>query len=193
MSGRSSAVMFIFLVAIALATRQADHFKAGGANSRKPALEHVEDPAPAHTQKLHGPLSAMVELVGAPPEKAGDVFVLKGLIRSEHVLNNVKFKWALPKSVQLINGEASGLVSFIQPGQEFPVQLTLKNLGDRNAQVHLVVNGGERGRRFADSAQYNTLVQPLIENNRKAQLQIVKKRRPSAGKPRALSDTDVFH
>jgi hypothetical protein len=192
MSGRSSAVMFIFLVAIALAANQADHFKPMSPTGRKPALEHVEQEH-TYTRKIHGPLSAMVELIGAAPEKAGDVFVLRGLIRSEEILSNVNFKWALPKGVELINGEASGLVSFVQPGQEFPIQLTLRSLTDRNAQVHLVVHGGDRGRKFGDAAQYNTLVQPMLDNNRKVQKEFMKSRLPSAKeKSTHASDLDVF-
>lgn len=186
MSGRSSAVMFVCLVAIALASNQAENFDSSGsaiaANTgmrepasvsngwgRKPDLASVATSSPIlkHTHKIRGPLTSSIELVGAAPERAGDVFVLSGVIRSEQAVPNAQYKWVLPKGVELLNGELSGVISFVEAGQQFPVQLTLRTLVDGNRQVHLSVRAAGSGVRFGDTAQFNTILQKVYEVSRK--------------------------
>lgn len=178
MSGKSSAVMFIFVVAIALAAGKADDLGIGTglmgaaresasvAVAGKPTF--TEAPAIGHTEKARGPAAVAIELVGAPPAAPGDTFILRGVISSRRAISDLKFNWGLPSGVELVNGESSGLIAAVTPGQNFVIQLTLRARSAVNEQIHLAVTGGSRpGTRFGDTAQFNTMTQALLDESRR--------------------------
>jgi len=192
MSGKfSSAVMMASLMAIALASNYAEEL--GDANrSRVPSavsrtkeqvLGSVERPILRHTTKLQGPLETSIELIGARPEHAGDVFVIRGVITSPETLNDVEFKWSLPKDVELINGERSGVIAVLSENQATNVQLTLKTRTGANHQIHLVTAADRNGSRFAQSVQHNTLLEPEMTASRQDMRKAVK----------ASNDVKVVH
>lgn len=176
MSGNHSALATMtFLVAIALAANYADQDSAGPRTPRTPAalskkemiLGGVDKPLFRHTDKIRGPVEAAVELIGMRPEAAGDVFVLRGLVTSDLPLTDVDFKWSLPPGVELINGAVRGRIAVLAAGKPAEVQLTLKTLTGENHQVHLIASASRGGTRFAQSVQYNTLLESVLETGRK--------------------------
>lgn len=173
MSGQSVA-MFLACVAIALAAQTAEDISWIKPQVRGPASVNVKkeierDSSPMkHTNKLSGPLSASVELVGARPERAGDVFVLKGVIESEESVQNVEFKWSLPKSgVEVVSGEVNSVVAVVSTGKRYETQLTLRTLTGENARVHFRVKGAARGMKFGETVQYNSMLQEVLDASRK--------------------------
>ena len=173
MPGKPSAVkysvfMAICLVAIAMAAAKVEDFEAS--TSRKPAslskkemiLGEVKPDLMKHTHKLRGPLSASIEMLGAAPEREGDVFVLEGYVQSLEEVKDVEFKWALPEGVEVISGELSGVISVLTADVPHKLQITLKQKSSDNHQVHLITSARNQVSAFADSAQFNTLLQPVI-------------------------------
>lgn len=181
MSGHTlSAIgLFIGVAAIALASQQADNNLAGRSPStlskKEMLLGEVTPPLLRHTQKIHGPLEAHIELIGAVPENSGDVFVLKGHVSSSKDLRDVEFKWAIPAGLEVVNGTANGYISILNADQPAAVQITLRTLASENYQVHLITAGVDGKVRFAESAQYNTLLQGMIDQSKEAQLKSTEK------------------
>ena len=166
MSGKSSAVMFVFALAIAFASFRAENGTSlTSSASRGPSsIASVGLKRIKHTSKLRGPLSASLELVGKTPEAPGDVFVLKGIVSSYREASNVEFAWALPEGIELVNGERNGVISSLTPDKPFEVVVTLRQIGDSNAQIHLQVSTAiAGGTRFADTAQFNTLLEEAFK------------------------------
>ena len=155
-----SALMFtVSLVAIVLAANRAQETAEVTAD-RGPAslggdFENVGAPF-RHTEKLHGPVEVSIDLIGPAPAAAGDVFVLKGVVSSAQRLDNVEYRWAVPASVELVNGQQKGVIEHLDAQRAVDFELTLRARDGGNAQVHLLANARSRGARFAESAQYNT-------------------------------------
>ena len=191
MSGKfSSAVMMASLMAILLASNYAEENSASQtrlpsavSRTKEQVLGSVERPILRHTTKLQGPLETSIELEGARPERAGDVFVVRGIVSSPETLQDVEYKWSLPKDVELINGERSGRIAVLSENQATSVQLTLKTLTGENHQIHMVVGAARNGSRFAQSVQHNTLLEPEMVASRKDQQKAVK----------AANDVKVVH
>lgn len=156
----ATAILFAGVFALAWVANRGDE--------KEMVLSSKAQPKLRYTQKLRGPLDASLELVGPTPEKKGDVFVMKGLLSSERDLDNVNFKWAVPKGVELVNGSVSGHISSLRAGQPVEVQLTLKSLDSVNHQIHLITSGAQGKVRFGASAQYNTLLQQLLDDSTRA-------------------------
>lgn len=175
-------------MAIALAAQNAEDARGRGPAS-KPLIVHADAVPHRHTDKLRGPLFAEVSVVGALPAKAGDVFVLRALISSETALSNVGFKWSLPAGVELVRGDVNSVISRLMVDQPYETSVTLRQVADDNAQVHLLVRGRSGGARFAQSVQFNTLLQSVLPES----LASSKGEKPDveagASKPR----TKIFH
>jgi hypothetical protein len=193
MSGKHSAVMFIFVMAIGLAAYQAedghDALSASTGTGRRPSALSVARPFAVggfktgkrpdldkavdgprvhkHTEKLSGPLSTSIELVGAAPAAAGDTFALKGVIVGASPIENVEFKWILPEGVELVNGQASGTIASVSSDKPLEVQLTLRQLSDSNQQVHLQVLAASGAQKFGHTSQYNTMMEDLLKSSQK--------------------------
>jgi hypothetical protein len=195
MRNQSLNAGFLFLTVLALVAAARIAEINGEASSRQPAsYSHKEallgEPKPAglkHTHKIRGPLRATVNLASAPIEKIGDVFVLFGSIESSQDLTDVEYKWALPDGVELVNGEATGTISFLNADQPYQVQISLKAKDLDNQQVHLLTAGAKNGIRFADSIQYNTLIDPVVHANKEAMLKSTSKEGAKA------NSLKVFH
>ena len=174
MSGQS-LVMFVSVIAIAVAANRAEDTSLSKPSPRAPASianhkEHgfVQKDLLKRTHKLRGPVGAAVEMVGAPPEAAGDVFVLKGLVSAESALENIEFSWVLPAGVEIVNGQVSSVISAISEDRPFETQITLRQVSTKNARVVFKIRGHDAGMKFSDSAQYHTVNQERIEASRKA-------------------------
>jgi len=197
MSGNYSALMTMaFVVAIAVAANRAEENSYLPPAPRTPAslkkelvLGNVESPLHRHTEKIHGPVEANVELLGERPEEAGDVFVLKGTVTSSLALTEVDFKWSLPEGVVLVNGELRGQIATLNAGKPAEITLTLKSLTGENHQVHLIASAHRAGTRFAQSVQYNTLMEPVLEAARK---DLKKSTKAEEGSP-ATGKLKIFH
>lgn len=183
MSGKySSIVTFVFLVAIALAANQAEEnardakpaaTAAGGGrgpasvmSKKGPLVAASEAPMFRHTEKIHGPLAASIQLLGDRPAQPGDVFTLKATIQSMAPLTDVDFTWSLPVGLQHVNGELRGRLNRIFPGQPVELQITVKTQTGEDHQVSLLTAATRNGTRFADSVQYSTLLEPAMEASR---------------------------
>ena len=189
----SGFVLFIGVVALTLATQQADN---NISNARHPStlskkellLGEVKTPLLRYTQKIHGPLESRIQLLGAIPEKAGDVFVLKGQVISSQSLRDVEFKWSIPAGLEVVTGTSNGFISILNADQPAEVQITLRTLASENYQVHLITAAANNGVRFAESAQFNTLLQPMLDASKEALLRSTEK---AAGEePKHLK---IFH
>lgn len=179
----SSALMFVSVVAIALAANRAEENSSttGKGLQRAPAsmmssqaqkeqiLGEFKRPSKFHyTEKIHGPVETKIELMGARPEQSGDVFVLRGTIVTSENLSDVSYKWSIPAGVQLINGQVSGVIGSVSADHPIEVELTLKKISSQNEQVHLMAGGAEGKSHFAESAQYNTDIQEYLDADRAA-------------------------
>ncbi|MGE4130093.1 MAG: hypothetical protein AB7F86_00560 [Bdellovibrionales bacterium] len=175
--------LFVAVAAITMAGRHADeanHSSITASTTITPkkelskkellAASMKRGPAMKHTSKIRGPLQSAIELAGAPPEKSGDVFVLVGRVTSSQELSNVKFQWALPDTVELVNGTLNGEISILGPEQPHDLQITVRALNLSNHQIHLVTDGSLDGTVFADSAQYNSSHEPALNAAKKPQL-----------------------
>lgn len=177
MSGQS-IVMFLSVIAISIAAGRANDASMAvreglSVNARGPAsiggkkeLGHVHKDMTKHTHKARGPLSAVVELIGARPEQPGDIFVLKGVVSTESALENVEFSWSLPDGVEVVNGQTSSVIAALSAVKPFETQITLRQLSPANARVTLRVRGQDTGMRFGDMATYHTLDQQQLEATR---------------------------
>lgn len=173
MSIRHSTLMFICVLAIGFASHEAG---VSGGRGRGPSSERASTKAPLvlrqkvdlpHTDKLRGPLEATIEMISEPPMKKDDTFVVRGLVSTSEPLKNVKMKWSLPEGVELVSGAKENLISAITPEQPYIAELTLRQVSEENAQIHLLVNATNRRTKFGDSAQYNTLTQGQLDAERK--------------------------
>lgn len=179
MSGQS-LVMFISVIAIAIAANRADDSSSWlqqkqqeqnpGSSVRGPAsvsgkkeLAFAQKDLLKHTQKVRGPLAVSVELVGQRPEQPGDVFVLKGVVSSEAALENIEFNWGIPDGVEVVNGQTSSVIAVIGEGKPFETQITLRQISPSNARVTLRVRGHDSETRFGDTAIYHTMDQQRLE------------------------------
>jgi len=183
-----SVGLFCSLVAISIAARQATD--DAPTNSRGPAAVEPAAlrivPTIKHTEKLRGPLSVTVYVIGTKPTKAGDVFVLRGTIASRKTLEQTSFTWSLPKSVELVNGATTGILTSINEQQPATIEITLRKLSDDNAQVHLMAQSTRGEIRFGDVAQYNTNFEDMLEH-KNAVLGGAK------ALPESASELKVFH
>lgn len=185
MSGQS-IMMFIFVVAIAVAADKAQDVSWNAAPAvagtstapdfaraaRGPASTVAkkdtsfiteEKAAHKHTSKVRGPLTSAVELVGTAPAAAGDVFVLRAVVSSEEALKDVSFRWLVPAGVEVVSGSVRSTIAFVGPAQPFETQITLRQVSSENVRVHFKTRGKSGEMRFADSAQYNTLMQEALQ------------------------------
>lgn len=204
MSGQlSTAMIFVSVIAIALAASQAEQNESGGGRmanavtARRPASvakdlvlsEFDAEDVLRHTEKVHGSVTVSIDLAGAKPTHVGDVFVLRGTIASEdEVLDRVTFKWAVPKGVRVVNGQVSGIVTGVGPGRPAVRQLTLEKVSAQNEQVHLMAGAFSGTTRFAEAAQFNTDVQDTLDTDRKAQRKAMEAAAPLEAEP-----VKVFH
>ena len=167
MSVQSSAIMFISVIAIALAAHRAEDARTG----RRPASTKAEylkldhHSGIKHTHKLSGPVQSEIDIVGARPEKAGDVFVMKGSLRMSANVTDVRYKWILPEGVELVNGTLEDVIPSMSAGEPQDVQITVRQLTSDNAQIHFQVLASEGGRRSGQTAQYNTLLQEVLKSS----------------------------
>jgi len=172
----SSVALFISLVAIAFAASRASD-EEPAMNSRRPAAiamikkEQILGPLQvipeiAHTEKLRGPLSVKLEMVGPRPQQVGDVFVIRGTLATRRDLNSASFTWTIPPGLEIVNGELSGTVQTLNADQPAHVELTLRKLTAENRQVHLMASSSLNNMRFGDSSLYNTDMQDLLTSKK---------------------------
>lgn len=175
----SGVLLFTCVAALAMAVQYTDFnggARAPSALSKKEQiLGEMKGPVLKHTSKIRGPLESHIELLGAVPERAGDVFVLRGLVSSSKELRDVEFKWAIPAGLELVNGTVTGSISILRPGEPTEVQVTLRSLASENQQVHLLTAGADGAIKFAESAQYNTLLQGLLDQSKEELLKSTEK------------------
>lgn len=179
MSGQS-LTMFVFMVAIAFAANRAEDVGSSSKDAFTPEatrglasvpsttkkLVFAEESPIKHTSKVRGPLDVAIELVGARPNNAGDVFVLRGVITSNEAVNNIEFGWRIPAEVEVVNGELKSVIPNLLPDQPYTVQLTLKQKSFENGKIHFRARGSDKGLRFGDIAQYNSMMQEALDVSR---------------------------
>lgn len=177
MSGQSVA-MFVFMVAIAFAAHRAEDIGSSrdafapeatrglASVSMSKKIVFSEESPIKHTAKVRGPLDVAIELVGARPNNAGDVFVLRGLVTSNEAVSNVEIAWRIPAEVEVVNGELQSVIPNLLPDQPYSVQLTLKQKSFDNGKIHFRARGNENGMRFGDTAQYNSMMQEALDVSR---------------------------
>lgn len=161
MPGRyNTAVIFIFAVSVVVAASMAKE-DVRLDSPAKPALR-----APAalkRTEKIHGAVYVKIETLRPGPLQVGDTFVLRGEIRSEDGdLSGVDFEWSIPEGVRLVSGQVSGILPSLSEAQPRVVEITLAKTSARNEQVHLLAGAQRGSSHFADSAQFNTDIQEML-------------------------------
>lgn len=164
---------FIFIVTIGIANTTAEDFSEA-IDSRGPASvpdnkksEFIKPSLFKHTEKIRGPLKVTLQMPSQLPDKVGDVFVVTATIRSSENLRSIDFKWNFPPEVEVVNGEKLGRIDSLLANQPKEVSITLKSLTGANHKVHFLAAASEQGTRFADSAQYNTLFQTVLNESKK--------------------------
>ncbi len=167
----SSALMFVSLVAIALAFNQAENDQATGLGARRSVASadaiHKElvlgtfKPTAElrHTEKLRGPIE--VRLESASPR--GETFALRGVISTKQGLIDVEYTWSVPDGLEVVRGQLKGRVAALSAEQPAQLEITLRVVGTGNQQVHLLAGATRGGVHFAESAQYNTKSKPALD------------------------------
>lgn len=177
MSGQS-LMLFVFSIAIAFAANQAEDAPAvkedlavpnaarGLASVAGKKIVFEEINTFKHTAKVHGPVDVSVELVGARPNAAGDVFVLRGVVTSSEAVNNIEYSWRIPKEIEVVNGALKSVIPSLRPDQPFTVEVTLKQKTFANGRIHFRAKSTTPGVRFADAAQYNSMMEEALQASR---------------------------
>lgn len=138
-----------------------------------------------HTHKIQGPLKASIAPSNKQLAEVGQTFVLKGLISSTQDLRNVDFKWAVPSGLEVISGQVAGQIVDVKADQPVEVHLTLRKLASENRQVHLVTGAARDGVRFGDSAQFNTEIQEMLDQENEVMRMKALNTGKDTGKPEA--------
>src|ERR1035437_7279103 len=149
MSGQfSSVIMFCSLVAIAFAANRATEHVLPAASRRPASIDLIKKEeklgpfnvasALKHTEKLRGPLSVKLEMLGPKPAAIGDVFVLRGTLVSREALQSANYTWSVPAGVELVNGTVSGTLTSIGGDRPGVVELTFRKVSADNVQIHLM-------------------------------------------------------
>ncbi len=182
MSGKfGTALMFVGLMALAWVSYEPSATRSPaslGPSVKAKSFALSKGDVLKHTKKLRGPLSAKVALRGAKPEEPGDTFVLVGEILSESNLSEVTYEFNLPADVELINGVVKGKIQNIVANEPREIELTLKQNAFDNKQIHLVASGSKGGMIFADSAQFNTLLEEQFRTSQKELLESTEQNAP---------------
>lgn len=119
-----------------------------------------------HTEKVRGPLSSEISLVGAAFGKPGQAFVLKATVSAAKSVSNAKFKWLLPPAVRLVNGTIENTIAEVSPEHPYTVQITVQQNDSTNQQIHFVVSGEQPGIHFSSVSQYNTIDEDFIQQQK---------------------------
>lgn len=101
-----------------------------------------------HTSKLTAPMNIEVEMVGPPPQQAGDVYDLKGTVRSKIAAKGVKLEWQLGSFAEIVAGEKSQTVD-LEAGQEIHMQIKVKALSLGSQQVKLQASSAVKDARMS--------------------------------------------
>lgn len=119
-----------------------------------------------HTEKLRGPLTTVVSSSSNPPEKAGDVFTLKAEVVSHKDLTYVEGHWIIPKGVEVINGATTVNINDLKAKEPIEIFITLKQVSDRNEQIHFKIRSVDQSRGFSATGQFNSLNQMSIDKSK---------------------------
>lgn len=202
MSGEySSIVTFVFVVAIAMAAYEADNSqepsgrKPASLSKREMVLGERREVAALtrRSDKVRGPLTTSIAASHKLHPTAGESFVITGHIVSEQDLSQVKFKWAIPDGIELVNGEVSGVVQSLLANQPYKVSLTVKKLSNENRQIHFAANAERGGAAFGSSAQYNTEIQTMLDEQDELTRSSLKAKIDRVEEDQKKEELKVFH
>ena len=119
-----------------------------------------------HTNKLRGPMTLTWSLIGDQPTSAGDIFELEATFVSEVYIESVNAQLVVPPGVELVKGSKNFEVSKLAADEPQRIRFVFRQTSNRNEQVHLVASAEKPGMRFADSIQFNTLLEPAIKQEK---------------------------
>lgn len=119
-----------------------------------------------HTNKLRGPMTLTWSLIGDQPTSAGDIFELEATFVSEVYIESVNAQLVIPPGVELVKGTKNFEVTKLAADEPQKIRFVFKQTSNRNEQVHLVAAAEKPGMRFADSIQFNTLLEPAIKQEK---------------------------
>lgn len=120
----------------------------------------------SHTHKLRGPMLVQWSLIGDQPTSSGDIFELEAVFTSEEPIETINAQLVVPPGVELIKGQKNFSISHLSSGSPQKMRFVFKQSSSRNEQIHLVANGAKSGMRFAESIQFNTLLEPAIKKEK---------------------------
>lgn len=117
----------------------------------------------SRTHKLEQPIEVSIEYDKDQAVQAGEPYTLTGKIKSSVPLKNLNVKWALPKGVTAVSGQQQLSFSELKAGKEEVFDLTIITDSESNQKIHLFVESKGPGLITANSKQFNTQDQNLIE------------------------------
>lgn len=148
-----SGILAVFWAAQHVAQKEEASFEM--AQNKEQILLHQSHQF-RHTEKVKGPLSTNISLVGAVTATPGQAFVLQGTVTSIKEVSHAKVRWILPAGVQLVSGSLEQTIDSVSPTHPFQSQITVEQKDHSNQQIHFVVSGDQPGIHFSSVAQYNT-------------------------------------
>lgn len=180
MSGRYTSVgLFFSLMAIALAANHAnDGVSSTNPERRSPAsfgaATYEKNIGPfkspsllRHTEKLRGPLSVKLEMIGGTRvANVGEEFVLRGVVTSRSPLDATSYSWSIPEGLEVVNGAINGVLTAISANEPAVVEVTLRKTVAENLQVHLMASSSRDGMNFGDAAQFNTDIEEMLQEKK---------------------------
>ena len=131
---------------------------------------HKHDTSHRHTHKLRGPMTVEWNLIGEQPVNKGDTFELEAVFTTTEYLESINAQLVIPPGVELIQGPKNFELTKLSTDAPQKMRFVFKQTSSRNEQIHLVATGAKAGLKFADSTQFNTLLEPAIKQEKETLL-----------------------
>lgn len=122
----------------------------------------------AHTEKLGAPLKVRIE--GSHEWDVDESFTITGYVTVEQPLTRLDIEWKVPADLQVVSGSLNETLFELDPSEPIKVEILVSSRDIINHQVHFIVSGELGNTEFSGVAQFNTLYQEYINNEKNALL-----------------------
>lgn len=120
------------------------------------------------TGKLHSNLNLKVRPTNEDKYEAGKDLSLIAELSSDTRLQNINLSWSLPADITLVSGELNTTILELKPNQTQKIEITIRGSSIENSRLFLQASLNENGIHFKEIAQYNTVFQKQMEEEKAA-------------------------
>jgi len=118
------------------------------------------------TNKLNSGVSITISPANDDKMEANKDFGLNVEVQAPIHLKDVKVAWGFPTNVTLVSGDNQFTIPELKPGEPQHFQIVIRNPSSDNVLVHVRVMADNNGQRFREIAQYNTVNQKEIDEQK---------------------------